>query len=208
MPTGDGTSNTTFGSGRCSIGRRMSGVGDVLADFGRACAEVGCRWMLIGAQAVTHWGGVRATEDIDVTVEVDRRVAGTFFASLERHGFVHRYPEIAADLLARGAVFPLRHVKTAFEVDVVLAGSGLEALALAVAVPWAVGEVEVPVAHPTHLVVMKILAGRGKDLDDVRALLATGRVDLAEVRDLLGQLEAALGQSDLLPLLDSTLTVR
>ncbi|MCB9684491.1 MAG: hypothetical protein H6738_05215 [Alphaproteobacteria bacterium] len=45
---------------------------------------------------------------------------------------------------------------------------------------------------------MKVVAGRGKDLDDVRALLAGGEVDIGEVRDLLGQLEEALGQSDFL----------
>ena len=49
---------------------------------------------------------------------------------------------------------------------------------------------------------MKVLAGRGKDLDDVQALLASGDADLVEVRDLLGQLEQALGQSDLLPRLE------
>ena len=57
-------------------------------------------------------------------------------------------------------------------------------------------------AHATDLVVMKVLAGRGKDLDDVRALLAGGEVDLDEARELLGQLEEALGQSDLLPQLE------
>lgn len=50
--------------------------------------------------------------------------------------------------------------------------------------------------------VMKVLAGRGKDLDDLRSLLASGEVDLSEVRDLLGQLEEALGRSDLIPRLE------
>ena len=52
---------------------------------------------------------------------------------------------------------------------------------------------------------MKVLAGRGKDLDDLRSLLASGDADLDEARDLLGQLERALGQSDLLPLLEQAL---
>lgn len=52
---------------------------------------------------------------------------------------------------------------------------------------------------------MKILAGRGKDLEDVRALLSTSEVDIAEVRSLLVQLEEALGQSDLLVALEAAL---
>ena len=52
---------------------------------------------------------------------------------------------------------------------------------------------------------MKVLAGRGKDLEDLRSLLASGGADLDEARDLLGQLERALGQSDLLPLLEEAI---
>ena len=85
------------------------------------------------------------------------------------------------------------------EVDLVLAGSGLEALAVARATKVTIDGVAVPVAHATDLAVMKVLAGRGKDLDDLRSLLAAGEVDLDEARDLLGQLEEALAQSDLLP---------
>jgi len=68
--------------------------------------------------------------------------------------------------------------------------------------------VSAPVAHATDLVVMKVLAGRGKDLDDVRALLASGDVDLDIARELLMQLEEALGQSDLIPRLDEALGER
>ena len=52
---------------------------------------------------------------------------------------------------------------------------------------------------------MKALAGRGKDLDDLRSLLAGGEVDRTEARDLLCQLEEALGQSDLVPRLDAAI---
>jgi hypothetical protein len=63
--------------------------------------------------------------------------------------------------------------------------------------------VEVPVAHPTDLVVMKVLSGRGKDQEDLRGLLATAEVDIAEARDLLTRLEEALGRSDLVPMLET-----
>ena len=69
----------------------------------------------------------------------------------------------------------------------------------------AIDGVVVPVAHATDLVVMKVLAGRGKDLEDLRSLLASGDTDLEEARDLLGQLERALGQPDLLPLLEQAI---
>lgn len=183
----------------------MSGVVDVLVDLARALEPLRVRWMLIGAQAVTRWGGVRATEDIDVAVECELRGGRAMLARVSEAGFAHRYPDIVEELLEGGAVFPLRHVASGFEVDLVLANSGLEALALSRVVEWLVAGARVPVAHPTDLVVMKILAGRGKDLEDVAALLATGKVDATEVRDLLGQLEEALAQSDLLPRFEAAL---
>jgi hypothetical protein len=56
-------------------------------------------------------------------------------------------------------------------------------------------------------VVTKLLAGRAKDLEDVVGVLAErgARLDLAHVRALLADLEAALGQSDLTPTLDRLL---
>ena len=86
-----------------------------------------------------------------------------------------------------------------------LAGSGLERLALERATRVAIDGVEVPVAHATDLSVIKVLAGRGKDLDDLRSLLASGEVDVVEVRDLLGQLEEAPGRSDLPPRLEEAI---
>ena len=82
--------------------------------------------------------------------------------ALAAAGLRHRYPDIADELLARGAVLPLLH-GSGMEVDLVLAGSGLEALALERATRVAIDGVEVPVAYATDLVVMKVLAGRGKD---------------------------------------------
>ena len=132
---------------------------------------------------------------------------GPVISELQVAGLHHRYPELADELLESGAVLPLLHT-SGMEVDLVLAGSGLEALALSRAERMLLDGISVPVAQATDLVVMKVLAGRGKDLDDVRALLASEDVDVAEARDLLGQLEQALDQSDLLPRLDDALRER
>ena len=54
---------------------------------------------------------------------------------------------------------------------------------------------------PEDLVVTKILAGRPKDVEDVRGILRVrgDAIDPGRVRRLLGLLEAALGQGDLVP---------
>lgn len=65
----------------------------------------------------------------------------------------------------------------------------------------------VPFISPEDLVVTKLLAGREKDIDDVRGVLVErGRtLDVASIRATLKLLEDALGQSDLTPALDREL---
>jgi DNA-directed RNA polymerase subunit F len=61
------------------------------------------------------------------------------------------------------------------------------------------GGVKVPVACAEDVIVMKILGGRPKDLDDVSAILAAKRhdLDLELVKDTLRLIEQALDRSDL-----------
>ncbi len=179
----------------------MSALAETLTALAAALEPLGLRWFVFGAQAVAVRGSPRATQDVDVTVEVERSRLPELTSSLEAAGLTHRYPEIADELLAGGAVLPFVH-GSGMEVDLVLASSGLESLALSRAERLPIDGVVVPVAAATDLVVMKVLAGRGKDLDDVAALLASGEVDRAEARDLLRQLEEALGVSDLVEILD------
>lgn len=180
----------------------MSAVAEVLDVLRRVLDGHGLRWFVFGAQAVAVRGAPRATQDIDVTVQVERARLRSLVEALESEGLRHRYPERAGELVARGAVVPFIH-PSGMEVDLVLAGSGLEALALGRASRVAIDGVRVPVADATDLAVMKVLAGRGKDLDDLCSLLESGDVNLEEARDLLDQLEEALGQSDLLPRLEN-----
>lgn len=153
-------------------------------------------WYVFGAQAVAVRGAPRATQDVDVTVVVPASELPVLMTQLESVGLSHRYPDVADKLLASAAVLPLEHT-SGMEIDLVVGNSGLERLTLERAERIQVEGVDVPIARATELVVMKILAGRGKDLDDVQALLASGDVDEAEVENLLAQLEDALGQSDL-----------
>jgi len=66
----------------------------------------------------------------------------------------------------------------------------------------------VPIIAAEDLIVTKVLAGRSKDLDDIRGVLLAqaGRLDLAEVRRTLAMLEDALGVSDLIPAFDRIAT--
>ncbi len=99
------------------------------------------------------------------------------------------------------------HRPTGMGVDVVLAGPGPEETFLSRARTRRFEGVPVPLAAPGDVIVMKVLAGRPKDVDDIVGILraAPEGLDIREVRDMLVELEDLLGQSDLLPLFEHAL---
>jgi hypothetical protein len=167
---------------------------------------IGARWYLFGAQAVLVWGRPRLTGDVDVTMFLAPEEPETFVSAMARAGFALRGAN-APDFVARTRVLPFTHEPSGLALDVVLGGPGLEEEFLRTAREVDVGGVAVPVIGPEELIVTKILAGRAKDLDDVRGiLLAQGAaLDVGRVRELLQLLEAALDQADLLPLFEAQL---
>lgn len=174
---------------------------DVLHDVAGAMRELGVRWYVFGAQAAIVWGSPRLSSDVDVTVEYvnPEKIAQTF----DRHGFaiVTKDPEF----VRRTRVIPLVHRRSRMPVDLVLAGPGLEDEFLARAVMRNVGGRRIPFLSPEDLVVTKILAGRAKDLEDVRAVLSSRRaeLDVERIRTLLALLEEALTRSDLVTQFES-----
>ena len=163
-------------------------------------------WFLFGAQAAIVYGVARLTADVDVTARAPAgRPASAWVATIEQHGFDRRFTDPA--FIEHSRVMPLVHQQTGLPVDIVLAGPGLEDEFLSRAVAHAIDGVTVPVVEVSDLVILKVLAGRPKDLDDLATLLRVQRstIDAARVRKVLGLLEQALGQSDLLPAFDDAL---
>jgi predicted nucleotidyltransferase len=159
----------------------------------------GWRWYVFGAQAVAAYGRPRLTADVDVTIEPTGAGAGEVIAALDAHGFT-----LSAEHLGKARLLPMVHVPSGFPLDLVIASPGLDDELLARARWLDLGGVEAPVVSVEDLVVMKVLAGRRKDLEDVRGVLAVqeARIDLGRVRDLLGALESATGERKLLARLE------
>ncbi len=183
-----------------------SPVADLLGDLGTALAESRVEWFLFGAQAAIVYGVARLTAYVDVTARVPVGLENRdLVAALETRGFRVRFTDLTA--IAQHRVLPFVHVTTGLPVDIVLAGPGLEDEFFARAALREVDGVRVPIVDLGDLVVMKVLAGRPKDIEDVVTLLRihAETIDLTRVTDTLLLLESALGQSDLRPVLDRAL---
>lgn len=187
-----------------------SAVVELLRELGAALARYGARWYLFGAQASMVWGRPRLSADVDATVEVPNDDWRGLLSSLQDAGFTLRLAEDVDAFVARTRVLPLVHQPSRLPLDVVLAGSGLEEEFLSRVVVIDFEGIEVPVLSPEDLIVTKLLAGRAKDLEDIRGILdeRLDRLELERLRSTLRELERALDRSDLTPLLDAEIARR
>ncbi len=179
-------------------------VSRALADLARAFDALGRRWYVFGAQAVAAAGVPRFTADIDVTVEATPRELNALLSALATRGFTPRDVGGLRAFVTATRVVPVAH-RSGFPVDVVLAGPGLEEEMLARARTRRIGRLQIPFIDTADLVVLKVLAGRGKDLEDVRALLRVGPPELraSVARARLATLAAVLEDVRLLETFDA-----
>src|SRR5262249_22034511 len=137
-----------------------------------------------------------------------RRETADLVTALDDAGFEPRAADLPGFVEAT-RVLPFVHRASRIPVDVVLAGPGLEEQFFGGVEEHVIGNARVPVVSAEDLVVMKVLAGRSRDLDDVVAIIrARGQdLDWQRIRTTLGLLEGALARADLLSELERLVTV-
>jgi hypothetical protein len=204
MATGRRKPSATTTSKRTRASRRRSPehrdalvpLEAALVAFADLAKRLRLRWYVFGAQAVNLLGYPRATADLDVTVDLGDRDPMTFAAALEKAGFELRFSD--GDFITATRVIPVVHLATALPVDVVLAGPGLEQQFLDEVIIAKLDGRKIPLLSRENLIVTKVIAGRDRDLEDVRELLARApQTDHAKVELLLDAVDEALGTAEL-----------
>jgi len=147
--------------------------------------------MVIGGQAVLVYGEARLTKDIDVTLGAGLDRLDEVVAAVRDLGFE---PLVDPETFTRETmVLPCRDPDSSIRIDFVLSESGYERDALARARVIDTGGTGVRFASPEDVVIHKVVAGRPRDLEDVRAILAKNPdLDRGLVDDVLGSLEPAV----------------
>ncbi len=184
----------------------MPSIAEYLVAIRAALTPLKLRWYVFGAQAVIAAGAVRQTADLDITTD-DVPVA-QLLKALKSAGFRLRDDiDGLEDLIEHHRILPLVHAKTGYQLDVVRAGPGPEQEMLARSIRRRVGRVQIPFVETNDLLVLKILAGREKDLEDVRSLLrsASKEIDVKVVRARLSELGALIDDSSLVALFEQQL---
>jgi predicted nucleotidyltransferase len=138
-----------------------------------ALESLGLQWQIIGAQALLAHGVPRATQDVDVSVFIGSTTIEQILNELKKSGIVAR-EKVSEQLAFQQRVLLLVHTDSGTPIDLVLAGVGLEEEFLSRSSLKQLENVQIPVAHVNDLIVMKMLAQREKDIEDVRLLLRSG----------------------------------
>jgi hypothetical protein len=143
----------------------------LLAKLARVLDGAGISYMIIGGQAVLLHGEPRLTRDIDVTLGCD---AGELDRVLSVAGAAGLEPSVAGieDFVRRTNVLPLTDGATAIRVDLIFSFTPYESEAIRRSIPVALEDTSVRFAAVEDLIIHKLVAGRPRDLEDVRGVLA------------------------------------
>lgn len=166
----------------------------LLERLGTALNGAGFRYMVIGGQAILLYGEPRLTKDIDITVDADLDRLSNLVAMARAMGL--RSLVDPEEFTTRTMVLPCEDPSSGIRVDFILSFSPYERQALARARNVTIGGAPIRFASPEDVVVHKIIAGRPRDIEDVRSLLVKNPgVDTAYIERWLREFDAALGES-------------
>lgn len=150
-------------------------------------------YMIIGGQAVLIYGEPRLTRDIDVTLGVGPDRLADLLALA--HSYSWRVlVENPEEFVQRTMVLPLEDSQSSIRIDLILSFSPYERQALERVHRVGIGKATVRFAAPEDVIVHKIIAGRPRDLEDVRSILTKrANLDRAYIRRWLAEFDRSLG---------------
>lgn len=168
----------------------MTRLQQALIELSEDLKDLGAQWALVGGLALAAHVEARTTRDLDVAVSVaDDREAEQLVRELRSRGYLEHtlIEQEKAGRLATVRFAAPGEGPEGLVVDLLFASSGIE--------PEIVAEAEslevlpglfLPVARVGHLLAMKLLAARPRDLEDAQLLLGVADQDeIARARKAL-----------------------
>jgi hypothetical protein len=173
-------------------------LGVVLGKVAAACDRAGVRYAIIGGVAANAYGLGRVTRDADFVVELapgDPAPAGRLARELLHEGFRFS-PEMFEARLARGASLFFLHLGLV-RADLLFARPDRPALEHRRVIEYEGRRLWF--ASPEDVVALKLVAGRPRDLEDARGILAVkrDRLDRARLRATAADLARKTGRAAL-----------
>lgn len=154
--------------------------------------------VVIGGVAASVLGRPRLTQDIDALAVLPEEEWARAVNSAAAFGIAPRIPDARA-FATRSRVLLMRHTKSGIDLDITFSGLPFEQTAVELSRFHDVAGVSVRLPRVEDLLVMKAIARRPKDLEDIRGLLAAHpEADTASARRWIREFATATGMSDML----------
>jgi len=149
----------------------------------RVLKEAKIPYMIVGGLAVNYHGFPRSTIDIDLAIRLEGESADRLVRAAKRAGFEISGPEVK-EMVETGDRFVMMYPKSVYRVDFWLVKTDYEKEALERRRQVQIFDVQTWICSPEDLVLTKLDAGRGKDLDDALGVLhrQKGKLDLEYLR--------------------------
>jgi predicted nucleotidyltransferase len=161
-------------------------------------------FMIIGGQAVLAYGTARLTQDIDVSLGLAPEKGAELIQILNDNGFTILV-ENPVDFLNETFVLPVIENQYQVRIDFVFTLSEFELAAIKRVREIEIAGMMIPYASPEDLILMKLIAARPRDIEDVRSILLLNKtLDLVYVRTWANQYDQEL-DTKVIATLDSIL---
>jgi hypothetical protein len=182
----------------CVVDRVPATLLAALADLMKWLDAANMPSMVIGGVAASVLGRPRLTHDVDALAILPEGEWANAVSTAARHGILPRI-ENPLDFARRSRVLLMRHVRSGIDIDVTFGGLSFEQAAIDNSKIHDIGGLRVRLPRVEDLLIMKAVARRPKDLQDIEGLLAAHpEVDVATVRHWVSEFATAMSTSDML----------
>ncbi|MGB5873674.1 MAG: DUF6036 family nucleotidyltransferase [Bacteroidota bacterium] len=166
----------------------------LLAKIGSALVRADIPYMVIGGQAVLLHGEPRLTRDISITLGADNSALNTLLELVRAVGLQVAVEDV--DKFVRETnVLPVADQATGVRIGLIFSFMEYERQAMGRAVAVEMEDTSVRFAAVEDLVIHKLIAGRPRDSEDIRGILARNHaMDREYLKVWLRSLSEALGR--------------
>ncbi len=164
--------------------------------------------MIIGGVAASVLGQPRLTQDVDALAILPEDRWAPMLDAAARFGIVRRIDN-PLDFARRSRVLLMKHAASGIDIDVTFGGLAFEQAAVENSEQHEIAGVLIRLPRVEDLLIMKAIAHRPKDLQDIEGLLkAHPEADVTRVRQWVREFSMATGMGDMLEELDKLLARR
>ena len=151
-------------------------------------------YMVIGGQAVLIYGEPRLTRDVDITLGVGPERLQDLLSLAESAGW-RLLVEKPEEFVQRTLVLPLQDSNSGIRIDLIFSCSPYERQAMDRVRLVEMGKATVRFAAVEDVIILKMVAGRPRDLEDVRSILVKNpELGQGYIREWLAEFDRDLGR--------------